>query len=165
MPRHHATLYVCICWGYFCHGCLTSSLLLLVLLLVVLLEGLAVGRNDYRDARKQRNLILDHGLDACLVAAAKAAGVSVNEFVTRLIEEAVNVGERDGRGDRGRTAEAVVGVGAPGGRDRGGDSERVPAAGGPVNWDALLEQGRAAKLARVVEVPMFAEPDPLDVIA
>jgi hypothetical protein len=41
----------------------------------------------------------------------------------------------------------------------------VPAAGGPVNWDALLEQGRAAKLARVVEVPMFAEPDPLDVIA
>ena len=124
-----------------------------------------MGRNDYRDARKQRNLILEHGLDARLVAAAKAARVSVNEFVVRLVEEAVgDVGEYSGRGDRSRVEAAGDFVGAGGGRGSGGDSVGVSAAGGSVDWVAIVEAGRAAKKPQPVLLEVV-EPDPLDVIA
>lgn len=126
---------------------------------------MAVGRNDYRDARKQRNLILDHGLDGRLVAAARGAGVSVNEFVVRLVEEAVGYGGDDcGRGDRSGVASAGGGAGAGGGRGSGGDSVGVSAAGGSVNWNAVLEAGLRAKRPQPVLLEVV-EPDPLDVIA
>lgn len=124
-----------------------------------------MGRNDYRDARKQRNLILDHGLDGRLVAAARGAGVSVNEFVVRLVEEAVGyAGGDSGRGDCSGVASAGGVVGAAGGRGSGGDSVGVSAAGGPVNWNAVLEAGRAARKPQPVLLEVV-EPDPLDVIA
>jgi len=125
-----------------------------------------MGRNDYRDRMRQRNIILDPGLDRLLVAAAKAAGVSVNRFVVALIEREVDdAGDGAGRGSDGGVAAAGVVVGASGGRGGDGNFERVPVQGGPVDWRVLLERGRAAKLAGAVEVPMFDEPDPLDVIA
>ncbi len=124
-----------------------------------------MGRNDYRDARKQRNLILDHGLDGRLVAAARGGRVSVNEFVVRLIEEAVGYAGGDcGRGDCSGVASAGDCVGAAGGRGGGGDSVGVSVEGGFVDWVAIVEAGRAAKQPqpRLLEV---VEPDPLDVIA
>ena len=124
-----------------------------------------MGRNDYRDARKQRNLILDHGLDGWLVAAARGAGVSVNEFVVRLVEEAVGyAGGDSGRGDCAGVASAGGDSGAGGGRGSGGDSVGVSAQGGPVDWDAVLEAGRAARKPQPVLLEVV-EPDPLDVIA
>lgn len=123
-----------------------------------------MGRNDYRDARKQRNLILDHGLDGLLVAAARGAGVSVNEFVVRLVEEAVGYGGDDcGRGDRSGVASAGGGSGAGGGRGGRGDSVGVPVAGRSV--DPLMALVRRARLAQHEQAPAFVEPDPLDVIA
>lgn len=124
-----------------------------------------MGRNDYRDARKQRNLILDHGLDGRLVAAAKGERVSVNEFVVRLIEEAVGyAGGDSGSGDCAGVASAGGFVGAAGGRGGGGDSVGVSAAGGSVDWVAIVEAGRAAKKPQPVLLEVV-EPDPLDVIA
>ena len=138
-----------------------------MLLLVVLLGvwyGVAVGRNDYRDARKQRNVVLDHALDDRLRVVAKERGLSVNEFVVRLIEREVGyAGDDCGRGDRAGVASSGVAVGAAGGRGGGGDSVGVSAAGRSVDWDGLLEAGRRAK-ARYEE-PVLVEPDPLDVIA
>ncbi len=126
----------------------------------------SVGRNDYRDRMRQRNVVLDPGLDRLLVVAAGRAGVSVNRFVVGLIEQEVaRAGISVGRGSDGGTSQAGVGVGLSGGRVGDGDSERVSAAGGSIDWDALLEAGRAAKLVGAVEEPLFGEPDPLDVIA
>lgn len=123
-----------------------------------------MGRNDYRDARKQRNLILDHGLDGRLVAAARDKRVSVNEFVVRLIEEAVGYAGGDcGRGDRAGVASAGNCVGAAGGRGSGGDSVGVPVAGRSV--DPLMALVRRARLAQHEQAPALVEPDPLDVIA
>ena len=125
-----------------------------------------MGRNDYRDRMRQRNIILDPGLDRLLVAAAKASGVSVNRFVVGLVEQEVaRAGDGAGRGSDGGTSQAGVDVGLPGGRVGDGDLERVPAQGGSVDWVSLLERGRAAKLVGAVEPPLFDEPDPLDVIA
>lgn len=125
-----------------------------------------MGRNDYRDARKQRNLILDPGLDGRLVAVARGGGVSVNEFVVRLIEEAVSdVGECGGqRGGVGVEASGG-GSGAVGGRF--GDGGVVGVFGGlgrPVNWESVLAAGYAAKASQPVLLDVV-EPDPLDVIA
>ncbi len=126
----------------------------------------SVGRNDYRDRMRQRNVVLDPELDRLLVVAAGRAGVSVNRFVVGLIEQEVARDcERAERRDSGGTSQAVGFVGSPGGRGSGGDLERVSAQGGSVDWDALLEAGRAAKLVGAVEEPLFDEPDPLDVIA
>lgn len=138
-----------------------------MLLLVVLLGvwyGVAVGRNDYRDARKQRNVVLDHALDDRLRVVARERGLSVNEFVVRLIEREVGYGGGDsGRGDRSGDQASGGVVGAGGGRGGGGDSVGVSAQGRSVDWDGLLQAGRRAK-ARYAE-PVLDEPDPLDVIA
>lgn len=125
-----------------------------------------MGRNDYRDRMRQRNIILDPGLDGLLVAAARAAGVSVNRFVVALIEREVDdAGDGAGRGSNNGTSAAGSFVGASGGRGGDGNSERVSVSGGPVDWVGVLERGRAAKLAGAVEPALFDEPDPLDVIA
>jgi hypothetical protein len=125
-----------------------------------------MGRNDYRDRMRQRNIILDPGLDRLLVAGARAAGVSVNRFVVGLIEQEVaRAGDGAGRGSDSGVAAAGNVAGAPGGRGGDGDLERVPVQGRSVDWEGLLEAGRAAKLVGAVDVPMFDEPDPLDVIA
>lgn len=125
-----------------------------------------MGRNDYRDRMRQRNIILDPGLDRLLVAAAKAAGVSVNRFVVGLIEQEVARGSY-GDGRRGNSGTQTPGVadGSPGGRGGDGDSVGLPVSGGTVDWVSVLERGRAAKLVGAVEPPLFDEPDPLDVIA
>lgn len=110
--------------------------------------------------------MLDPGLDRLLVAAARAAGVSVNQFVIGLVEREVGYADTGaGRGSDGGTTQAGVGVGLSGGRVGDGDLERVSVAGGFVDWDALLEAGRSARLRGAVEPPLFGEPDPLDVIA
>lgn len=44
--------------------------------------------NRWRAVRRQRNLVLEPGLDRLLVSAARSANMSVNGFVTALIEEA-----------------------------------------------------------------------------
>ena len=125
-----------------------------------------MGRNDYRDRMRQRNIILDPGLDRLLVAGAKASGVSVNRFVVGLIEQEVARGSYgDGRRGDGGVEAPGVGVGLSGGRVGDGDLERVSGQGGPVDWQGLLEAGRLAK-GRVHSVqPVLGEPDPLDVIA
>lgn len=125
-----------------------------------------MGRNDYRDRMKQRNVVLDPALDQRLAAAARAAGLSVNQFVVGLIErEVAHAGDGDGR--RGSAGVAAAGnvAGSSGGRGGDGYFERLPVSGGSVDWDGLLERGRAAKLAGAVEPPLFDDPDPLDVIA
>jgi hypothetical protein len=123
-----------------------------------------VGRNDYRDRMKQRNVILDPALDRLLVGAARAAGVSVNQFVVGVIEQEVaRAGFGVGRGSDGGVEASGVGVGLSGGRVGDGDFERVSGSGRRVDWDGLLEAGRVAKVRGVQ--PVLGEPDPLDVIA
>lgn len=123
-----------------------------------------MGRNDYRDARKQRNVVLDHALDDRLRVVARERGLSVNELLVRLIEREVGyAGDDCGRGDRSGVAASGVGAGAGGGRGGGGDSVGLSAQGRSVDWDGLLEAGRRAKAVQVQ--PVLVEPDPLDVIA
>lgn len=123
-----------------------------------------MGRNDYRDARKQRNVVLDHALDDRLRVVARERGLSVNELLVRLIEREVGyAGDDYGRGDRSGVAASGVGVGAERGRGGGGDSVGLSAAGRSVDWDGVLEAGRRAKAVQVQ--PVLVEPDPLDVIA
>ena len=126
-----------------------------------------MGRNDYRDRMRQRNIILDPGLDRLLVAGAKAAGVSVNRFVVGLIEQEVARGSYgDGRRGDGGVEAPGVGVGLSGGRVGDGDSVGVSGSGRRVDWDGLLEAGRAAKRPVHDSVqPVLGEIDPLDVIA
>jgi hypothetical protein len=115
---------------------------------------------------KQRNVILDPALDQRLVAVARERGLSVNQFVVGLIEQEVaRAGFGVGRRGNGGVAASGVGVGLSGGRVGDGDSVGVSGSGRRVDWDGLLEAGRAAKLVGVVEEPLFDDPDPLDVIA
>jgi hypothetical protein len=114
---------------------------------------------------KQRNLILDPGLDRLLVASAKGAGVSVNQFVTDLIAREVSgVGEYFGRGVGGGGSSEGAGVGVSGGRGGDGAVVGLSGAGGSVvpDWAAILERG--ARLKQRSPEPVL-EVDPLDVIA
>lgn len=54
--------------------------------------------NRWRAVRRQRNLVLDLGLDRLLVLAARSANMSVNGFVVALIEEACGAGTNSGFG-------------------------------------------------------------------
>lgn len=54
--------------------------------------------NRWRAVRRQRNLVLDLDLDRLLVLAARSANMSVNGFVTALIEEACGAGTNSGFG-------------------------------------------------------------------
>ena len=62
--------------------------------------------NRWRAVRRQRNLVLEPGLDRLLVSAAKSANMSVNGFVTALIEEACGAGTNSGFSNRARTSAA-----------------------------------------------------------
>ena len=89
--------------------------------------------NAFRDARKQRNLVLDCGLDVLLVGVARGRGVSVNGLLVSLIEEVCGVGGDSGSGVGVGVASSGVGVGASGGRVGDGYAVGVFGAGGFVD--------------------------------
>lgn len=74
-----------------------------------------MARNGFRDARKQRNFVLEHWLDRELVRVAAARGVSVNGLLVGLVEEVCGVGGDRGSGVGSGVASAVGGVGEAGG--------------------------------------------------
>ena len=85
--------------------------------------------NRWRAVRRQRNLVLDMGLDELLVSAARSANMSVNGFVTALIEEACGAGVNSGSGVGVGVAASGCGSGLSGGGFGDGDVVRVPGAG------------------------------------
>lgn len=101
-------------------------------------------------------------LDGLLVSAAKRANMSVNGFIVELIEEACDAGDYRRSADRDGVETSGGNVGSPGGGVGDGDAVGVPGQGRTVDWDAILQAGRARK---TVQKPVQVEPDPLDVIA
>jgi hypothetical protein len=118
--------------------------------------------NRWRAVRRQRNLVLSVELDGLLVSAAKHANMSVNGFIVELIEEACNAGNYRRSADCDGVASSGGNVGSSGGGVGDGDVVGVPSQGRTVDWDAILQAGRAKKTVRE---PVQVEPDPLDVIA
>lgn len=85
--------------------------------------------NRWRAVRRQRNLVLEPGLDRLLVLAAKSANMSVNGFVVALIEEACGAGSNSESRVGDGIAAAGVGVGLSGGGFGDGNVERVSGEG------------------------------------
>lgn len=153
-------MYVCIRSEESCHAPLEVPL--------EVGYGLAVGRNDYRDGLKQRNLVYDRGLDDRVRAMAVACGVSVNQFIVGVLEREVasggsggvvpgdagdsQAGQRGSGAERGRVGSGAVGVGA-------GDVEQPRVS---PDWDAIMAVGRQAKVVYPVDTMVV---DPLEEIA
>lgn len=154
-------VYVCICSHQSCHTSPRGPL--------GVWYGLAVAGNAYRVGRKQRNLVLDTPLDDQIRAMAVACGVSVNEFIVRVLEREVagdGVGgvvpgvagasqavQRRFGAERGRDGSGVAGVGAGDGR----------VAGVSPDWGAIMAAGRR-RPEPVYQVDTV-EVDPLEEIA
>ena len=85
--------------------------------------------NRWRAVRRQRNLVLDTGLDDLLVLAARSANMSVNGFVTALIEEACGAGTNSGFGYSAGTSAEGDCSGLSGGAFGDGDVVGVSSAG------------------------------------
>lgn len=85
--------------------------------------------NRWRAVRRQRNLVLERSLDDLLVLAARSANMSVNGFVTALIEEACGAGSDSGSGDCAGVVASGGGVGLSGGGVGDGDVVGVSRAG------------------------------------
>ena len=127
-----------------------------------------MARNDYRVGRKQRNVVLDPVLDDQVRAMAVACGVSVNEFIVRVLEREVASGGSGGvvPGVVGVAAAVECGCGRVGGRVGSGvagvGSGDGRVAGVTPDWDAIMAAGRAAKVVYPVD---RVGPDPLEEIA
>ena len=85
--------------------------------------------NRWRAVRRQRNLVLDVDLDRLLVLAARSANMSVNGFVTALIEEACGAGSNSGFGDRDGVAAEGCDSGLSGGGFGDGDVVGLSSSG------------------------------------
>lgn len=85
--------------------------------------------NRWRAVRRQRNLVLGLDLDRLLVLAARSANMSVNGFVTALIEEACGAYYNSGSGDCDGTSASGGGVGLSVGEFGDGDVVGVSSAG------------------------------------
>lgn len=153
-------MYVCIRSADFCHGSPRGPL--------GVWYGVAVAGNGYRVGRKQRNLVLDTPLDDRIRAMAVACGVSVNEFIVRVLErEVASGGAGDGAsGVAGASTADQCGFGVQRGRD-GSDFVGVGAGDGgqprvSPDWDAIMAVGRQAKVVYPVDTMVV---DPLEEIA
>ena len=85
--------------------------------------------NRWRAVRRQRNLVLDTGLDGLLVLAARSANMSVNGFVVALIEEACGAGTNSESGVGSRTSAEGGRAGLSGGGFGDSHVVGVPGAG------------------------------------
>jgi hypothetical protein len=115
-------------------------------------------KNDYRGKKKVLHVVVEADLHLAVRLTAAAAGVSITEFVTSILDREVGYGVVGvGSGDS-------EGSGASGGfhgphsvRDSGDDSQSG-ASGRGVDWDAMLAVGRAAKV-------VSGRKDPIEEIA
>ena len=132
-------------------------------------------KNAYRADRKVLHVVLDSGLHGAVKSSAVAAGLSITEFVTQVLEKEVGYGDA-GTGSGNRDGAEATGRpnGAYGGGSGAGHS--VPSAAGrgiaepaativerkQPDWDAILASGFAAK--SVVRDTM-SQRDPIEEIA
>ena len=116
--------------------------------------------NDYRRDKKQVSFVVDEGLWVAVKGAAAACGWSVTRFVTELLEREVGCGDVGvGPGGGARFAAGGAGAGEERGRDRVDDP--VQSSSQRVDWDALLQRGREAKVQPVPNMML----DPIEEIA
>ena len=106
-------------------------------------------KNDYRGGKKVLHVVVEEDLHLAVRLTAAAAGLSITEFVTRILDKEVSdgvvgVGPRDREGSY--ASGGVVGAQRSGG---GGGDSQSGASGRGVDWDAMLAVGRAAKVASV----------------
>lgn len=117
-------------------------------------------RNDYRRDKKQVSFVVDEALWAAVKGAAAASGWSVTRFVTELLEREVGCGDVGvGPGGGARASAGGAGAGEERGRDRVDDP--VQSSVERVDWDALLQRGREAKVQPVSNMML----DPIEEIA
>jgi len=106
-------------------------------------------RNDYRGGKKVLHLVVEGDLHLAVKLAAAAAGVSITEFVTRILDKEVSHGDAGtGSGHRVGVEASGSPYGAHGGGGGAGHSQSGVAGRG-VDWDAMLAVGRAAKVVSV----------------
>jgi hypothetical protein len=96
-------------------------------------------RNDYRSDQKVLHCVVEAGLHGRVKALAAADGVSITEFVTRVLESVTDDAVGVGSGHRvvPRTAGSVHGTYGAGG---GGGVTVGGAVGRGVDWGVLLSK-------------------------
>lgn len=116
--------------------------------------------NDYRRGRRQVSFVVDEGLWVAVKGVAAGRGWSVTRLVTELLEREVCDGDVGvGSGCGACSSPGGAGAGQERGRDRVDDP--VEPSAGRVDWDALLQRGREAKMQQVPVVRV----DPIEEIA
>ena len=107
-------------------------------------------RNDYRSDQKVLHCVVEAGLHGRVKALAAADGVSITEFITRVLESVTDDAVGVGPGHRvvPRTAGSVhgtYGAGSGGGFTVGGVTGRG------VDWDSVLATGKKPVVERVLD--------------
>lgn len=132
-----------------------------VVLLVITSNGGVVDSNVTRSRadRAQLSVLLDAGLVSAVRVAAKGQNMSIAGFVERALEVMVDGDIGVGSGCGACSSPGGAGAGQERGRDRVDDPVE-PSAGG-IDWDALLQRGREAKIQPVPTMRV----DPIEEIA
>ena len=112
-------------------------------------------RNDYRSGRKVLHVVVEVELHDRVKALAAAAGCSITEFVTKVLEKGTNHDAGVGSSGDSFWARAAGGVhGSHGAGDSGSASVGGPVGRG-VDWDSILVAGKkpvvAARLVDPIE--------------
>ena len=94
-------------------------------------------RNDYRSGRKVLHVVVEVELHDRVKALAAAAGCSITEFVTKVLEKGTDYVADVGSGDS-FWVRAAGGVHGPHGAGGGGGVAVGGVVGRGVDWDSIL---------------------------
>ena len=94
-------------------------------------------RNDYRSGRKVLHVVVEVELHDRVKALAAAAGCSITEFVTKVLEKGTGDDAGVGSGDSFWSRAAGGVYGSHGAGDSGGFAVGGPVGRG-VDWDSIL---------------------------
>jgi hypothetical protein len=98
-------------------------------------------RNDYRSNRKVLHVVVEVELHDRVKALAAAAGCSITEFVTKVLEKGTSHDAGVGSGDSFWVRAAGGVHGSHGAGDSGSASVGGPVGRG-VDWDSILVAGK-----------------------
>ena len=95
-------------------------------------------RNDYRSGRKVLHVVVEVELHDRVKALAAAAGCSITEFVTRVLEKGTSHDAGVGSSGDSFWVRAAGGVHGPHGAGDSGGASVGGAVGRGVDWDRIL---------------------------
>ena len=112
-------------------------------------------RNDYRSGRKVLHVVVEVELHDRVKALAAAAGCSITEFVTKVLEKGTSHDVGVGSSGDSFWSRAAGGVHGPHGAGDSGSASVGGPVGRGVDWDSILVAGKkpvvAARLVDPIE--------------